>query len=37
MQVLWKALGFYERGYVVMAALSAYGALVWVVTDKLKR
>ena len=35
MQELWKALGFYERGYVVMAALSAYGAVVWVVSDKI--
>jgi 6-phosphofructokinase len=38
MQALWTSLGYYQRGYVVIATLSAYGAVVWVATGKaLKR
>ena len=35
MQNLWTALGYYQRGYVVIATLSAYGAIAWVASSKL--
>lgn len=35
MQALWTALSYYQRGYVAIAALSAYGAIAWVASSKL--